>query len=399
MSNLVDIVEGCPYESKNFSCDVCHDKISPYSSSWNYKGYDECETCHLKSTRTDLIHYSGIVKSKNDMNDMEIIEDVCDVDLKPVKILDNEKKFMISTVTHFMKEIDGNSCIGFGAINDIIKLLIHGSEGKTREELSKLVDRTNIDGKDNFVFLSGNQPVKEEFKQLVKVLPDMNAKKANDFIEKETKGKHKNVLDNIGDLTICTIKECECEWNTEFTDVRKDMKFDNNGKIDMMFDTKPIKCHVTDNYVAIAIKTKNMNKYIIHIMPRKCSLENFISSLPDAIENFVRFSRSNKKWVGIPKIKIEEKTGLDRLLQKNGINSAYIGGFTKIIDANLQLTSTCQSIVYSIDEKGGKASAVVYATLSKGIDTVSFTFDKPHFEIFIEDGKVQFIAIIKSGNK
>lgn len=331
-----------------------------------------------------------------------------------------------------------------------LNMLREGADGKTREELDKVLGNRTINDvsiKDkvdvaNAIFVKDiyKNDVKTDFYNTLNnkyhsdVIYDefYTPDKINNWVKEKTNGMIEKILDEMNkdyvmglasalaiDVTWQDSFECNSTTGEEFTKA-------NNQKeiVEMMhkkYDTNIYKYLKTDEVEGVIIPykkednsnvelefvgllpTSNVDSFINNLTKEK--LDNIISSAKEAGDNF-------NINVSLPRFKYDyEAPNFIDILKNIGIKEAFDpdnANFKKMIEIpeNVYVGEAIHKTHIELNEKGTKAAAVTYFGMFKNSaminepETVNVNFNKPFIYMIRENntGEILFFGVVFEPN-
>lgn len=197
-------------------------------------------------------------------------------------------------------------------------------------------------------------------------------KKINEWVEKNTNGKiknllHKNDVNSLTKLVLLNAIYFNASWAKEFkTEKTRPMTFYGKNSLeyvtDFMNGTQTVE--LNDNEEATMMKLEYADKkasmYII--MPKKdTDIDEYISQMTyEKFESLMNDTKLIKADVSMPKFKIESRYEMKDVLYGMGIKSAFLNSanFSKMNGrTNLMIDNVIHQSLVEVSEKGTEAAA------------------------------------------
>ena len=331
-----------------------------------------------------------------------------------------------------------------------LNMLREGADGKTKEELDKVLGNrsiTDLSLKDK-IGIANAVFIKDEYKNNVKkdfysilttkyhseVIYDefRSPDKINNWVKEKTNGMIEKILDQmssdfvmgLGSALAIDVKwenkfECDKTYGEEFT------KIDNNKlNVEMMHKTYEgeAKYLKTDEVEGIVIPyekgdNSNIELEFIGLLP-KDDVDSFINQLTkDKLDNILNSKRETSDSFNInlslPRFKYDydEKKFIE-VLENIGIKEAFnpeTANFKKMIEIaeNVYVGEAIHKTHIELNESGTKAAAVTYFGMFKNsammpgeVETVDIKFNKPFVYMIREKntGEILFFGAVYEPN-
>ncbi|NXK96222.1 SPB10 protein, partial [Formicarius rufipectus] len=268
-----------------------------------------------------------------------------------------------------------------------------------------------------YIQLSKNYYKAEPQKVNFKTAPEQSGKEINAWVEKQTEGKIKNLLNsrdvtNSTRLILVNAIYFKAEWEVKFQGQYTDLKPFRLSKN----KTKPVKMmYVRNTFPVLIMETMNFKMIELPYVKRELSM--FIL-LPDDIkdnttgleqlereltyEKLSEWTESKKMTetlvdLYLPKFKLEERYDLTDNLVRMGMRSAFsinadFSGMTE--KGDLQISKVFHKSFVAVDEKGTEAAAatavIIELTSAPIVHVLNFKVDHPFF-FFIRHNKSKSI--------
>ncbi|NWX99572.1 SPB10 protein, partial [Nothoprocta ornata] len=247
--------------------------------------------------------------------------------------------------------------------------------------------------------------------------PDQARKEINTWVEKQTEGKIKNLVNsqNVTNTTVLVLINAiyfKADWEVKFLPGNTDVQPFRLSKN----KTKPVKMmYMRQTFPVLIMETMNFKMIELPYVKRELSM--FIL-LPDDIkdnttgleqlereltyEKLSEWSDSNKMTetvvdLYLPKFTVEEKYDLKDILIKMGMVSAFSshGDFSGINGkGGLMISQVVHKSFVAVDEKGTEAAAATAVTVAltsaRNMEVLKFRADHP-FHFFIRHNKSKTI--------
>ncbi len=252
--------------------------------------------------------------------------------------------------------------------------------------------------------------------------PDTARSKINKWVEKETNGRIKNLIDktainSLTRLVLCNAVYFKGDWFYKFDKGKTRKKdfwvsSDKSVKADMMSQKGKFKYMDYGDFKALSLPYKGKKLSMIIFLPKKVDglqeLEKKFNS--DNMEKWIKKLKSSHEReivVELPKFKALRKYRLSKELKEMGMKSAFspesanFSGMTGRRD--LYISNVIHKAFINVDEEGSEAAAataVVVKTRSIANMPLKFSADHP-FVFFIRDeetGSILFLGRIVNPN-
>ena len=236
----------------------------------------------------------------------------------------------------------------------------------------------------------------------------------NNWVNDQTKGKIKKVLDNIEQDEVMFLINAlyfTGDWALGFPieNTGKGLFIENPGSqvsTDMMYSDEYRKFAITDSYSAVDIDIKESNYAMSFVMPKSQSASEWISkeSNTDLIAWYKKMISEdlveNRVMITLPKFSMSNKLNLNEALKTLGMTSAFEGAnFTQMGSSPLgplYISRVLHDAFIKVDEKGVEGAAVTTVGIGANSAPPQIIYDRPF--IFIlrhKDGNVPiFIGLL-----
>lgn len=331
-----------------------------------------------------------------------------------VEIIGNYNIDIIKLINAASK--DSNYLISPYNIEVALNMLREGADGKTKEELDKVLGSRKINDvsiKDklhiaNAIFIKNEYKngVKKDYVNILKnnykseVLYDNfeSPDVINNWVKKNTNDMIDKVIDNVNKdfvMALASAVALDVEWTSPFEcNNTREEEFNNGNsklKVEMM--------HQTYKYDAKYIKNDDMEGIILPYETNDKNELEFVAILPyDGVNNFVN-NLTEDKLVNITRDAKEATNKLHvnlslprftysyevedfiKVLKKLGIKEAFDqvkANFTKMIelDENVYVGEAVHKTKIELNEKGTKAAAVTYFGMFKATGMIESDFEE-----------------------
>ncbi len=363
-----------------------------------------------------------------------------------VEIIGNYNIDIIKLINAASK--DSNYLISPYNIEVALNMLREGADGKTKEELDKVLGSRKINDvsiKDklhiaNAIFIKNEYKngVKKDYVNILKnnykseVLYDNfeSPDVINNWVKKNTNDMIDKVIDNVNKdfvMALASAVALDVEWTSPFECINTREEEFNNGnsklKVEMMhqtykYDAKYIKNDDMEGII-LPYETNDKNELeFVAILPYD-GVNNFVNNLTeDKLKNITRDAKeaTNKLHVNLslPRFTYSyEVEDFIKVLKKLGIKEAFDqvkANFTKMIelDENVYVGEAVHKTKIELNEKGTKAAAVTYFGMFKAtgmiesdFEEVNIKFNKPFIYMIREKntGEILFFGEVFEPNK
>jgi len=289
---------------------------------------------------------------------------------------------------------DPNSVCSPLSIAFVLALLQCGSNGNTRNEFNKffgcehsmdeLTKMCHLFNSDivrlaNTIMVNNNCPLKSSYMNMVKTLASVSnedfsdregtATKANAFIETNTRGLIKGVIDPsmiTSDLVAMLINAIhfKAPWLNQFEtfNTRKEL-FDNKFNVDMMMQTDYFPYFEDSNVQLLEMNYQNRDFCMGFILPKKNQ-----PHLKGQLMNYLTVQKMGSQFVEVhvPKFTQRKKMILNDTLKMMGLIDAFSEGranFSNMSDMRIFISEVIHEAVVIVDENGTEAAAVTVASM------------------------------------
>ena len=348
---------------------------------------------------------------------------------------------------------DKNYLISPYNIELALNMLRDGADGKTKEEIDKLIGNrviNNLSVKDkvgiaNGVFIKNEYKnnVKEDYYNILKtkynsdIIYDefKSPDKINNWVNEKTNGMIPKILNQIsGDyvMGLASALAIDVKWQSSFEcnkTVSEQFAKLNKEKIDVEMMHKTYENHAkyfkNDDATGVVIpygkeNGSNVELEFVGILPND-SIDNYIKGLTrEKIENIDKNSEiaSDKLHINLslPRFKYDyEPTDFIKILNNLGINEAFNpdkANFSKMIEIpnyNVYVGEAIHKTHIELNEEGTKAAAITYFGMYKNsavmepedYKTINIEFNKPFMYIIREKNtsEILFFGSVYEPNK
>ncbi|NXG14653.1 SPB10 protein, partial [Grallaria varia] len=268
-----------------------------------------------------------------------------------------------------------------------------------------------------YIQLSKNYYKAEPQKVNFKTAPEQTRKEINAWVEKQTEGKIKNLLnpqdvENTTKLILVNAIYFKAEWEVKFQGRHTDLQPFRLSKN----KTKPVKMmYMRNTFPVLIVETMNFKMielpYVKHELSMFILLPDDIKDNTTGLEQLERELTYEKlsEWTGskkmtetlvdlyLPKFKLEERYNLSDNLVRMGMHTAFsnradFSGMTE--KGDLQISKVFHKSFVAVDEKGTEAAAatavVIETTSAPIVHVLNFKVDHP-FLFFIRHNKSKSI--------
>ena len=346
------------------------------------------------------------------------------------------------------ESVDSNYLISPYNIEIALNMLRDGANGKTKEEIDKVIGNRKINDvsiKDklniaNAVFIKDlyKDNVKKDYISLL----DKNYKAdilydkfetpdvINNWVKEKTNGMIPKILDRISKdyvMGLASALALDVEWDKSFECVNtieeNFTKIDNSKmKVEMMHQTytngaKYLKNSEVEGIV-LPYKSDDKELEFVAILP-KDGVNNYINNLDeDKLKNITNdFKDATSKMhvnLSLPRFTYSyDVKDFIGILKKMGIVTAFdenLADFTKmaVVDTNLYVGEAIHKTKVELNEKGTKAAAVTYfgmfeatGLVDRDYEEVDIKFNKPFVYMIRErnTGEILFFGTVFEPNK
>ncbi|WP_257279525.1 serpin family protein [Endozoicomonas sp. ISHI1] len=242
------------------------------------------------------------------------------------------------------------------------------------------------------------------------------AEVTEDFVKEKTKGKIKNLFDDMNEVTatIGNVMEFRGVWEDSFSpDKTAPQSFlcadgTRINNVKMMVKTETVQCASNSKFAAIAKEFKSLNGEdlkLVAIKPRKESataINNLDSETINELTKQLNYKEA-KYQLSLPKIKVEDSCDtqlLEKMCEALGTD-IVAGDLTKLGLPADQDLEVLQKIVLSVDEEGASGKmATVAKILTRCVSGTShFDFDCPGYIAIVDkEGNRLIELVIKDGS-
>ena len=279
-----------------------------------------------------------------------------------------------------------------------LSLVTNGADGETQKQLLNVLDNLGMEEVNelNLKILTQMKEMSSveianaimtklsplsKFSKIVKdkyfseILPLKSAKQVNDWCDKKTHGKIKEIIDKLEDNIFMIILNAiyfKGEWTKQFKKglTSKKIFYNFNSEkdrksVDMMTITTHYRYFQDSNLQAISLPYKKDSMSALVILPKKSlNINEFIDILSEDSEylytiiNNLKYSKVNLQ---IPKFEITYQNSLKEVLKSMGVNLAFEpkADFSKIRSQNdLMIDEIIHKTYLKVNEEGTEAAAV-----------------------------------------
>ena len=279
-----------------------------------------------------------------------------------------------------------------------LSLVTNGADGETQKQLLNVLDNLGMEEVNelNLKILTQMKEMSSveianaimtklsplsKFSKIVKdkyfseILPLKSAKQVNDWCDKKTHGKIKEIIDKLEDNIFMIILNAiyfKDEWTKQFKKglTSKKIFYNFNSEkdrksVDMMTITTHYRYFQDSNLQAISLPYKKDSMSALVILPKKSlNINEFIDILSEDSEylytiiNNLKYSKVNLQ---IPKFEITYQNSLKEVLKSMGVNLAFEpkADFSKIRSQNdLMIDEIIHKTYLKVNEEGTEAAAV-----------------------------------------
>ena len=279
-----------------------------------------------------------------------------------------------------------------------LSLVTNGADGETQKQLLNALDDLGMEEVNelNFKILTQMKEMSSveianaimtklsplsKFSKIAKdkyfseILPLKSAKQINDWCDKKTHGKIKEIIDKLEDNIFMIILNAiyfKGEWTKQFKKglTSKKIFYNFNSEkdrksVDMMSITTHYRYFQDSNLQAISLPYKKDSMSALVILPKKIlNINEFIDIMSEdneylyTIINNLKYSKVNLQ---IPKFEITYQNSLKEVLKGMGVNLAFEpkADFSKIRSQNdLMIDEIIHKTYLKVNEEGTEAAAV-----------------------------------------
>ena len=287
------------------------------------------------------------------------------------------------------------------SIEVALSMLKSGAEGKTKEEINKLIPDRDLSLSNKNVKISNAIFVKNMYKDSVEKTFENNLKNKynstvlydefktpkviNDWVNKSTDGMIKKILDTVDEdfvLGLANAIAIDVKWVNEFecTNTLSEKFTKSNGKkidVEMMHKQYSNNVKYIDGDIQGVIIPYQENLEFIALLPKE-NLKDYISDLTQeeldkTLNNFKTLNDNERLDLSLPRFSYEyDLSNFKSILIDMGMTSAFDptnADFSKIIKKdnlkklgkdNLYVSDAIHKTYIDLNEKGTKAAAVTY---------------------------------------
>ncbi len=326
---------------------------------------------------------------------------------------------------------DGNTIISGISIKMALALLLNGADGQSKDELVSFLgkDRNvlneetksllqecgeNLKLANAFWFASPNK-INEEYRQIIKNyqnaeinVDDFSSKetlnKINNWVNTNTNGLIKNVLNKIDDCTSVLINTLyfNAQWTSPFSEyLTHNETFygtEKNNDVQMMKTTT--KKYFENEYAkGFNLYYENLPYEFIAILPNEKG--DFKIEQLD-INNLNSKEGNYKVNVDFPRLNIEYSTQLEKILPSMGIIAPFTqyNDFVSMLSIPQIVSQIIHKTNFKLDEKGTEAAAATVILMSRGIARpldnpieINLTYNRP-FAFIIRHTKTKDLLFV-----
>lgn len=298
------------------------------------------------------------------------------------------------TKSFFEQEFNFTNRHPFQAEYELMKSLQKEKNSPTQLQLSNSVWFKNIN-------LIENNYLKEIKSRNVPTGP-LDQKMMNDWVEKATQGKIKNIIDSISpDMFAIFINAIyfKAQWYIPFEE--KNTKAENffsskatTSKVQMMHQTNHILYHEDQLGQWIKLPYKGSPFVMYFALPKKRFALNLLEKklTDDYLKKMEGAMTSTKVQLSLPQFKFDQKSSIKNILKNMGLNKLFERANYLRLSKNpeLAISEIFQATSITVDEEGTEASAATAVMVQTGVAMPSE--EKPR--IFLADQP--FIFILKN---
>ena len=309
------------------------------------------------------------------------------------------------------------------SIYQAISLSGNGALGKTKSEIIKALNNTNITNinKENEKILKAASKMEslqianaiftkttpkktftskaEKFNSYIDKLTSVD--QVNNWVSKKTNNKITNIINSISNIEFLIVNAVyfKNQWSHPFTksSTKKDYFHINSSKnvsVEMMKTKTKFSYYENNEVQVVNLPYKKDSMSAIIILPKKnVNLDTYIKNLSDKKLNIIFGNLINSMvTLKLPKFKLNYSNKLNAVMQKLGMTSAFsskLANFTEISNTkNLFIDSIMHKTYLNVDELGTEAAAVT-STSALGsspmkLNEVEMNVNKP-FLFFIRN--------------
>lgn len=289
------------------------------------------------------------------------------------------------------------------SLNMAMGMLYNGSSGKTRTEMTNILDVSNLSESGlneyyrkisqdflemdltteivmaNAIWCNGHFSVKEDFIETGKKyfdadvgVFDFNEAKAigiiNSWCSNKTRGRINNIVaDPIqGDMCLTNAIYFKGKWqrekkfNKEYTKQDEFIKSDNSkNPVNMMEQTIFLPYYSNQYLQCVELPYGNQAFSMIAILPpEKGNVGQLIEYLSDVEwDSIVSNMEEKRVWLKMPRFRMECELILNESLMNVGMGEIFKGDFLNIADTSLVVSDILQKTFLEVNEEGTEAAA------------------------------------------
>ncbi|KAL5287309.1 SERPINI1.2 family protein [Megaselia abdita] len=296
----------------------------------------------------------------------------------------------------FRKVLEGN---GIGNLMKIANKIFLNKGYEVSDNFAKLSRKSFDSGAENMDFAKSTE----------------SEKKINDWVEKETNGKIKNLLSPgtiDGDTSALLVNAIyfKGEWESPFPhmNTRKMEFYSTPGKpaqADFMYDEDYFTYGAVEDLDATAVemKYKNGDFSMVIVLPND---KDGLSRLASKVQNNYNLMKvseklsSNKIDIYIPKFEMEYELDLNQPLSKMGIKTMFTNqaDFHELFKGSappVKISKAFHKAVIKVDEAGSEAAAATYLKaypMSLSLDQKQFKADHPFLWYIKDKNNIYFMG-------
>ena len=227
----------------------------------------------------------------------------------------------------------------------------------------------------------------------------------NGWIEKNTDGLVKGLLDRVGPDTVLVILNAltlKLNWKTPFTAMRETMNFtDSKGEsqpVSVMKLVADLEYGKFEEGQMVVLPYEGDEYAMALILPTEgVTPREAAAALMGRYDECVNMSVSVK----MPKVEVDTRLDILGMADKLNIESGVHGKFPNLVgDDNVTVTVIRQGAYLSVTESGTTAAAATAIVASKGIafSEVDLVIDRPFAMVIynVETGTVLFVSLVNS---
>lgn len=366
------------------------------------------------------------------------------------KIVSSQNELGFDWMQHLEKDKNGNAFISPTSLFMALAMTYNGADGVTKDEMAKVlhVDGLNINelNKANAslmsmlhnhsnkvqlnvansiwlnndyhfqnVFSKNNQDYfNAKIEEMDVMNPDSPAK-INDWVEKATNNKIKNLVDDplSSDLIAYLINAVYFKGNWQYEFDSKDtekktfhLEDESTKRIPLMKLSRELDYMENESFQAVSLPYGKGEMSMVVFLPKEnIRLNEFEKTL--TAENWMKWRSElmpGKGTILLPKFKLEYEVLLNETLKQLGMKSAFISdaNFSKMIKETdpIHISKVKQKTYIDVNEKGTEAAAATSVQITKSAAPIGKPFqmevNRPFFFTIVDNstGAILFMGSI-----